>query len=234
MYARGRGFSGPQILDFFSRYSNEIEAYPWGGGAPSRYQIFEDCLARFPPEQQREIIRDLLTYDGPMSHGAPDPADVEAISQWLGGEPGPLARPTPQAEVLNWAHIQRTWRQAIERVEAEPDAAITSARTLLESVCLHVLHERGVAYTNDGDLQRLYRRTVQELQIAPDQQTDQAFRQLTGGCLTVVNAMAGLRNALGDAHGRGPEDAAAARRHARLIVNSACTLAAFLIETHLA
>lgn len=101
MYAQARGFSGPQILDFFSRYSNDIETYPWGGGAPSRYLIFEDSRARFPLDQQRGIIRDLLAYDGPMSHGAPDPADVDAVRQWLGGEPGPLVQPTPETETLN-------------------------------------------------------------------------------------------------------------------------------------
>lgn len=234
MYAQARGFSGPQILDFFSRYSNDIETYPWGGGAPSRWLMFEDCLARFPLEQQRRIIRDLLAYDGPMSHGAPEREDVEAIEQWLGDAPGAMVGPLPETDTLNWAYVQRVWRQAAERVATDPAAAITSARTLLESTCLHILDARGVEHPNDGDLPSLYRRTARELRLAPDQQTDQIFRQLTGGCVTLANATAGLRNALGDAHGRGPQDPPASGRHARLGVNAACTLAAFLIETMLA
>jgi len=60
MFARGSGFSGPQILDFFSQNSNSIESYSWSGRAPSRWLIFEDCLAQFDLVQQKNIIRDLL------------------------------------------------------------------------------------------------------------------------------------------------------------------------------
>ena len=59
MFARGSGFSGPQILDFFSQNSNSIESYSWSGRAPSRWLIFEDCLAQFDLVQ-KNIIRDLL------------------------------------------------------------------------------------------------------------------------------------------------------------------------------
>jgi hypothetical protein len=69
MFARDTGFSGPQILDFFSRYDINIESYPVSG-APSRKQMFEDCLARFDRETQLRIVSDLLDYDGPFKHNA--------------------------------------------------------------------------------------------------------------------------------------------------------------------
>ncbi len=43
-----------------------------------------------------------------------------------------------------------------------------------------------------------------------------------------------MRNKFSDAHGRGGADAEAAVRHARLAANAACTVALFLIESHLA
>jgi hypothetical protein len=117
MYARDTGFSGPQILDFFSQYSMDIESYPWSGGAPSRWQIFEDCLAQFTLEQQKKIIADLLEYDGPMSHGQPSNEDIEKIRQWIGHGPAPVTV-TPQAtETLNWATVNREWRKAVERIQ---------------------------------------------------------------------------------------------------------------------
>lgn len=82
MFARTTGFSGPQVLDFFSRYDINIESYP-SSGAPSRKQMFEDCLARFDGETQLRIIVDLLNYDGPMKHGAPAAEDVQFVRDWL-------------------------------------------------------------------------------------------------------------------------------------------------------
>lgn len=82
MFARDSGFSGPQILDFFSRYDINIESYP-ANGAPSRKQMLEDCLARFDREAQLRILVDLLSYDGPMKYGQPSPEDVGAVRSWL-------------------------------------------------------------------------------------------------------------------------------------------------------
>jgi hypothetical protein len=82
MFARDTGFSGPQILDFFSRYDINIESYPVSG-APSRKQMFEDCLARFDREAQLRIVGDLLDYDGPLKYGPPASEDVEFVRSWL-------------------------------------------------------------------------------------------------------------------------------------------------------
>jgi hypothetical protein len=82
MFARATGFSGPQILDFFSRYDINIESYPTTG-APSRKQMFEDCLARFDRETQLRIIVDLLNYDGPFKHGPPAAEDADFFRGWL-------------------------------------------------------------------------------------------------------------------------------------------------------
>jgi Abortive infection C-terminus len=180
-----------------------IERYPWQGGAPSRHQIFEDCIARFDPERQRQIIGELLDYRGPLKHGAPDPQDVETVRAWLGEGRAPVAAVVAAAaDTLNWASVNRDWQRALERVAAEPAAAITAARSLLESVCIHILRERDLVARRDGDLQALYRDAARMLSVAPDQHTEPILRQVLGGCATIANGMAGMRNALGDAHGR--------------------------------
>lgn len=234
MYAREMGFSGPQILDFFSQYSVEIESYPWQGGAPSRWQMFEDCLARFDLDQQKRIISDLLEYEGPMSHNRPKQEDIDWIRNWLGEGPTPLAPVPKAAATLNWTTVNREWGKAVERLHEDPAAAITSARSLLESVCIHVLEERGEVADRGGDLQQLYRAASRLLGLSPDQQAEDVFRQVMGGCATIANGLAAMRNKFSDAHGRGGADAEAAARHARLAVNAACTVALFLIESHLA
>jgi hypothetical protein len=78
------GMSAREILNFFRRYSGEIEAYSWDTHwRPSRWRIFEDCLARFSLAQQKDIIQDLVDYSGPMTYLAPSPDDIATIRQWL-------------------------------------------------------------------------------------------------------------------------------------------------------
>jgi hypothetical protein len=70
------------------------------------------------------------------------------------------------------------------------------------------------------------------LGIAPDQHSEQIIKQILSGAATVVDGLAGMRNALSDAHGRGRDDVRPAPRHARLAVNMAFGLSTFLIDTH--
>ncbi len=81
-FAGSTGFSGPQILDFFSRDDINIEAYPQSG-APSRKAMLEDCLARFDRETQLQILADLLNYDGPVKYGMPPETDHVFLQSWL-------------------------------------------------------------------------------------------------------------------------------------------------------
>lgn len=143
MYSRETGFSGSQILEFFSQYSLDIEHYPWGGGAPSRWQIFEDCLARFEVDQQKRILSDLLAYDGRMSHGHPKQEDVDWIRRWLteGGvsqEPDrslrrvvPSAQPTPSSSQQGSREVERPCDCFLSHA-SEDKAAI--ARPLYEAL----------------------------------------------------------------------------------------------------
>lgn len=134
-------------------------------------------------------------------------------------------------EQFNAENVQRAWGKALERLDHDPEGAITSARTLLESVCKQILDETGTQYKNDSDLPALYRETSQQLNLAPEQHTEQIFRQILGGCASIANGLAGLRNRLGDAHGQGSNWVKPARRHAALAVNVAGAMAVFLVET---
>ena len=66
--------------------------------------------------------------------------------------------------------VQRVWERALDRRENDPEAAITSARSLIEAVCKHILDEFGEQYNNRDELSRLYRKTAELMKLAPDQQ----------------------------------------------------------------
>ena len=129
-------------------------------------------------------------------------------------------------------HIRETWRKALERRTSDPEAAITSARTLLESVCKFILDEQGQSYADNTDLPKLYHLTATQLNLAPDQHTEDIFKQILGGCQTIAGGLGALRNRLSDAHGKGRLPVKPSVRHATLAVNLAGSMAAFLIETY--
>lgn len=134
-------------------------------------------------------------------------------------------------EKFDSAHIQAAWSKALDRRASDPEGAITVARTLLESVCKHILDEAKIEYGEAPELNKLYRLTAEHLNIAPSQHTEQVFKQILGGCTAVVEGLGALRNRLSDSHGQGKVGVKPAPRHAELAVNLAGALANFLLAT---
>jgi len=150
---------------------------------------------------------------------------------------GSAAAPSDQSvsatlQRFNADTVHQLWSKALERRESDPEGAVTLARTLLESVCKHILDEHSLTYRNDADLPALYRQTAEILNVAPSQHSEQIFRQILGGCTAVVEGLGALRNKLSDAHGQGSRTVRPAARHAELAVNLAGAVAIFLVTTH--
>jgi hypothetical protein len=129
------------------------------------------------------------------------------------------------------ANVYSQWSKSLERRKQDPEGAITAARTLLETVCKHILDEDTVSYPDGADLPKLYRVAAEHLNIAPSQHVEPVFKQILGGCTAVVEGLGALRNKLSDAHGKGKLPVKPAPRHAELAVNLAGTMAAFLVST---
>ncbi len=134
-------------------------------------------------------------------------------------------------EKFDASHVQAAWSKALDRRSCDPEGAITSARTLIESVCKHILDESGVSYDDGADLPKLYKLTAETLRLAPSQHTEQVFKQILGGCTAIVEGLGSLRNRLSDAHGKGKVGSKPASRHAELAVNLSGALAIYLLAT---
>lgn len=128
--------------------------------------------------------------------------------------------------------ITAAWRRIQARRHTDPEGAITAARTLLESTCKFILGKLGVEYADSDDLPALYAKTAQAMNLSPQNHNEQVFKQILGGCFTVANGLASLRNTLGDAHGKGENHPKPEPRHADLAINLAGSLSAFLIATY--
>ena len=127
--------------------------------------------------------------------------------------------------------VHNAWEKALERREIDPEGAITAARTLLETVCKHIIESAGRAYGKNDDLGKLYATMAGCINLAPSQHTEQVFRSILGNCQSVVGNLAAIRNRLGDAHGQGRLQVKPQARHAELAVNLAGSMAMFLIST---
>ena len=132
---------------------------------------------------------------------------------------------------FDFEHVRIAWTKALERRASDPEGAITMARTLLESVCKHILDEAGESDETTPDLNKLYKQTASLLNLTKAQHEEVVFKQILGGCTAVVEGLGALRNRLSDAHGKGKGGAKAAPRHAELAVNLAGSMAMFLLAT---
>jgi hypothetical protein len=69
------------------------------------------------------------------------------------------------------------------------------------------------------------------LNLSPAQHTEQIFKQILGGCKSVVEGLGAMRNKISDAHGKGKKSIKPASRHAELAVNLAGSMATYLVST---
>jgi hypothetical protein len=129
------GLSGPEMLEYFSRFDADVEQYPWSGGAPSRKQILQDCLARFTKEQQLDILVDMLRPENFQKYSPPPGEDQRFLLEWVvsqkqGSPPPPATRPIPTMTPAS------TWDVFVSHASEDKE---TFAKPLA-----HALQERGV------------------------------------------------------------------------------------------
>ena len=127
--------------------------------------------------------------------------------------------------------VHEIWAKTLDRRIKDPEGAITSAKSLLESVSKHIADEAGATYGANDDLPKLYAIAAECLSLAPSQHSEKVFKAILGNCQSIVGNLAGVRNKLGDAHGQGKKRVKPQSRHAELAVNLAGTMAMFMIST---
>ena len=115
--------------------------------------------------------------------------------------------------------VQVTWEKALARCHTDPEGATTAARTLLETVCKHILDGMNVPYLGTADLPTLIKITTEQLSLATSQHSEETLKRTLGSAANIVDG-------LGE---RPPVKLSA--RDALLIVNMARTVATLLVET---
>ena len=142
-----------------------------------------------------------------------------------------IAPITETLETFDAEYVHAAWQKALDRRMKDPEGAITAARTLLETVCKHILDDTGITYPDDADLPKLWALAAEQTNLAPNQHQEGVFKAILGNCQSVVNNLGAIRNRVGDAHGQGRRPVKPKSRHAELAVNLAGSMASFLVAT---
>jgi hypothetical protein len=136
------------------------------------------------------------------------------------------------AKSLDLDSVIHDFDRALEQAADDPEDAITSACSTVESVCKCLLDVMGAPYPKKQDVQGLVGEVQRKLNLAPDREDiGPDIKQILGGLATVAGGIGALRTHSGDAHGRGRGTARVDERIARLSIHAASTISLFLIET---
>jgi hypothetical protein len=141
------------------------------------------------------------------------------------------------AQRLSGLYIAQQVRRLLEAVEKDPELAIGTAKEFLETLCKTILAERSVVPPKNEDLPALVRATIKSLTILPPglaapAQSEKTLTVLLNNLGSIGQQLAEIRNQFGTGHGRPIQHIGLLRRHAKLAVGAATTLAVFLYECH--
>ena len=147
---------------------------------------------------------------------------------------GAVALPDPihATDVLSDEYVRELAGKCDSRLASEDlDGAVTVARTLLEAI-LSELEARlaGAKGNYKGDLPKQFKQVTKLLRMDEQRSDlDDRFKDVIRGLVMVANGLAPLRNKMSDGHAR---ERKPAPHHARVVVNAAKTVSAFLVESY--
>ena len=138
---------------------------------------------------------------------------------------------TPAVALVNREYIKDLSMRAPRDVEnGEYDSAITKCRTLLEEVFCYVIEQKNEQPSEKGDIKKLYKQVKDLYNMHPHPEADKRINELLSGFEKIIDAIAEMRNKQSDAHGVGKRRINISEHHARLFLNSAMTLADFILS----
>lgn len=137
---------------------------------------------------------------------------------------------TPSVKTIDRRYITDISERAMKDVlDGNYDSAITKSRTLLEEVFCYVIEKRGEVPSESGDIGRLYNQVKQLYNMHQNREMDRRINGLLSGLEKILSAIAEMRNKVSDSHGVGAKRINISNHHARLFVNSAMTMADFVL-----
>lgn len=137
---------------------------------------------------------------------------------------------TPAIRTVSREYISNLSERALNDVEnGDFDSAVTKSRTLLEEVFCFAIEMQNQEPNDNGKIDDLYKQVKNLYHMHQDAETDVRINNLLSGLNKIVNSISQMRNKGSDAHGLGNRRINIKDYHARLFVNSARTVADFIL-----
>ncbi len=128
--------------------------------------------------------------------------------------------------------LQREFDRAYQTVDRDPEAAVTAACAILESLCQTYLEANSITPPKSLTLGPLWTATAGHLGLNPGKLADDDLKRILSGLFSLADGVAALRSHQGSAHGRSSISRDSLQpRYARLAVHAAHTMAMFVLET---
>ena len=137
----------------------------------------------------------------------------------------------PSVKTIDRAYIISLSERAMKDViEENFDSAITKSRTLLEEVSCYTIEKKNEIPSESGDIGKLYSQVKTLYNMHQNKDLDKRINGLLSGLEKILSAIAEMRNKGSDSHGVGTKRINISEHHARLFVNSAMTMADFVLS----
>jgi hypothetical protein len=139
--------------------------------------------------------------------------------------------PKEKIKIVDSEYIKNIHSQALKCIsENDFDSVVTKSRTLLEEVYCYGIEQKGEEITEKGNINKLYRKIRELYDMNTEKNLDNRIKKLLSGLNSIVDAIAEIRNNNSDAHGVGKNRIKISEHHANLVLNSATTLAEFILS----
>lgn len=168
-------------------------------------------------------INDHLSYGGNELVRIGDRFSIKKID-------APVKVTAPAIKTIDREYIVKLSERAMQDViNGHYDSAITKSRTLLEEVFCYVIEKKGETPSESGDISKLYNQVKKLYNMHQNKDMDKRINGLLSGLEKILSAITEMRNKGSDSHGIGAKRISISEHHARLFVNSAMTMADFVL-----
>ncbi len=206
-------------------------------------KVLEEFMEVEPPGSDAPIDIFGLTVQSPHQQWVERKGRVEralashGLTYKTGGRVIQTMASTPTVSVrqalkrLDLETVNIEFERALNTVESDPGSAITAGCALLEALFREYIAANGLEEPAKLSLKPLWAIVQKNLGLSPKNQVDEDIQRILSGMTSVTDGIASMRTHGGSAHGGGRFRYSMKPRHARLLVNSAHTLATFVLET---
>lgn len=173
-----------------------------------------------------------------MSSAAAEDAPLKKVLDELASQPAHTILPHLSQVSAAWTldTLEREFQRAFENLDRDPEAAVTAACSMLESVCKSIIAARQITVPKSLDIQSLYKAVREPLGLSPnkdviDSEIEADVRTILSGLSNSIQGIGALRTHSGTAHGRERGFRRLDPRIARLAVSTSSAVTLFLVET---